>query len=480
MNRPATHPRSLAPNVSASSPPLVAAQTAAQRAARDRRAARATMTAIVARFVGYGASFVAIPLTIGYLGVERYGVLVSLTAVTSMLVFADLGLGNGLLNIVSVAQAREDRRAASRAVSSAFFTLAGVAMVIGVIAALVIPSVSWSAVFGIEDGRVAAEAGPAAAVLIGMFLIGVPLGIVERVRLAFQEAHITSLIAIAVAVGGLVALVIAVSFRAPLTVLVGVIAAPPIVGLVISAVELFRRRRPWLTPSLRKVDRATSIRLVRLGILFLVLQLAVAFAYQADVVVAGVILGPPAAATYAVTLKFALLAPSLVGLFLATLWPAYTEAIARGDVPWVRQTLRRSIVVAALVSGAASVGLVVAGGWVISMWTHGAVEPPLELLIGAALWAVIYSTFNAVSMLLNAASVITFQVIAAAFMAISSVTLSVILAHAIGLPGVVWGTLIAYVVCSGIPMVLYMPRLLKAMELRSLLRSDGPGGGTDG
>jgi O-antigen/teichoic acid export membrane protein len=462
----------------AADPTVVAEQTAAHRAARDRRSATATWTAIVARVIGYGASFVAIPLTIGYLGIERYGLLVSLTAVTSMLVFADLGLGNGLLNLVSDAQARDDRQAVVRAVSSAFFTLAGVAIAIGAIAALVLPAVSWSTVFSIRDRQVAAEAGPAAAILIGLFLAGIPLGIVERTRLAFQEAHITSLIAIAAAVGGLAALVVAIGLRAPLPVLVGVIAAPPVIGLAASAIELFRRRRPWLTPSLRRVDRKIAVRLVKLGSMFLVLQLAVALAYQSDVVVAGVMFGPAAAATYAVTLKFALLAPSIVALFLATLWPAYTEALARGDVPWVRRTLRRSILIAALVSGVASLGFVIAGGWVIGIWTDRAVEPPGELLIGAALWAVVYATSNAVGMLMNAASVIAFQVMVAAVMAISSVTLSVILANVFGLPGIVWGTLIAYVLCSGIPIVLYLPRLLRTIELRSL-QSARPSGGSD-
>src|SRR5262249_26788434 len=149
-----------------------------------------------------------------------------------------------------------------------------------------------------------AEVAPTAAILIGATLVSIPLGLVDKVRLAYQEAYISSVVAISVGVAGVAALLVAIGLRLPLPGLAALIAVPPIVGLLINGAELFRRRRPWLRPRLALAQRTVAWRLARLGFLFFVLQLAVAIAYQADVVIAAIVLGPTAAATYSVTLKF--------------------------------------------------------------------------------------------------------------------------------------------------------------------------------
>jgi O-antigen/teichoic acid export membrane protein len=443
--------------------PLVDADVAleARQSRRDRRAAVSTVTAIVARGAMLLGSFIAIPLTIGYLGVGRYGILLTLTSLTSMFVFADLGLGNGLLNVVSDANGRDDRDAASRAVSSAFFMLVGVAGILAVAFVVALPLVNWMDLFH-TAGAARDEIVPTATVLFGIFVVALPLGVVDRVRMGYQEGFINSIASVAGALVGLLALIVAIALHASLPLLVLAISAPPIVALALNGYHLFLKDRPWLRPRLRLADRAAALGLARIGLLFLILQLAVAVAFQADVIVAATVLGPAAAATYAVTLKFFMLAPSLVGLFLATLWPAYTEAIARSDPTWIRQMLKRSVLIAVAASGGASLALFVGGPWLIATWTAGAITPPPALLLGAALWAIVSSGFNAIAILFNAASIVFFQVRVATTMAIASITLSVILANVVGVSGIVWGTLIAYVLFAGIPIAIYAPRVLKS------------------
>jgi len=447
--------------------PALSPSIAELRAQRNRRAVNSTWAAIAVRVATLGTSFVTIPLTIGYLGIERYGILVALTALMSMFVFADLGLGNGLLNLVSDAHGRDDRDAATRAVSSAFFMLVAVAVVAGLVALVIFSAIPWTRLVRDVDPGLSGEIAATAAILIAATLLSLPLGVIDRVRAAYQEGYISSVLGLVAAIAGVLATIVAILLKLPLPWLVAVISLPPIAALVANGVELFRRRRPWLSPRIGRADRRVAVKLAKIGFLFLILQLAVAVAYQSDVVVAGSVLGPNAAATYSVTLKFFFLAPSFLGMFLATLWPAYTEALARGDVRWIRQTLVRSIGIAALVSGSAALGLVLVGGWVIRTWTGGAIDPPIELLIGAALWSVVYATFNALAMVLNAASIILFQVVLASAMATASIALSIVLANVIGLPGIVWGTLIAYVAFSAIPVIAYMPRFLRSLEMRS-------------
>jgi O-antigen/teichoic acid export membrane protein len=431
-----------------------------RRADRERRAAASSIAAIVARFLSLALSFLVVPLTIGYLGIERYGMLAALTGLMSMLVFADLGLSNGLMNIVSDANGKDDKSAAAIAVSSGFFMLAFVAIVVAAVFVLGFPYVDWAQLLGVKTASAVADAGPTAVVLLTLFVIGLPLGTIERIRLAYQEGFLNATAAIGAALLSLAALILVIVAGGGLPLVVLAISLPPVLALAINGLFLLRRR-PWLMPRFRRFQRPMAVRLARLGFLFFVLQLAVAVAYQSDVVVAAAVLGAGAAATYAVTLKVFLLVPSLVAMFLVTLWPAYTEALARHDGAWIRRTLRRSIWIALGATGVASLVLVIAGSWFIRTWTRNAVDPPFELLVGAALWAVVSTGFNAVAMLLNAASVMAFQVVAAVSMAALSITLSIALANTIGLAGIIWGTLLAYILVSALPVCIYLPRVLR-------------------
>src|SRR5690242_2021779 len=70
---------------------------------RYRSAALTTITSVLAKAVSVCVSLITVRLTIHYLGVERYGLWMTITSVVSLPWFADLGMGNGLLNAIAEA-----------------------------------------------------------------------------------------------------------------------------------------------------------------------------------------------------------------------------------------------------------------------------------------------------------------------------------------------------------------------------------------
>lgn len=435
------------------------------RLGRNRRASRSAGMAIAARLGAMSLSFVSVPILIGYLGVERYGLYASIAALTTMFAFTDLGVGSGLVNLLASAMGRDDRDAAVKAVSTAFVVVTAIAMTLAVIL-FVAFSLDIGSFFQARDPAVRFEANLTAIVLFICFVLGVPLGLVERVRLGYQEAFFNSGAALIGAVLSFVGLLIALLLGFGLPLLAVCVTLPPLLALAGNGVHLFARRT-WLWPRLRLADAGTAKRLARLGILFFVLQLAGAVAYQSDVVVAGAALGPEAAALYSVTLKVFLLGPTLIATVLSVLWPAYAEAIARGDMDWVRATLRRTVIWSFLGSAAVSIALAGVGQWLIGAWTRGAVSPPPALLLGAALWAITYSTFNAVSIFLNGAGVVALQIVLALTMSAASLGLSILFAARFGVSGIIWGTLLAYLAISGIPLLVKLPYVMRDVERRA-------------
>ena len=90
---------------------------------RYRRVVLTAGSSFVSKGVTILTGLISVPLTVHYLGAERYGLWMTISSTIAFLTFADLGLGNGLLNAVSKANGLDDQADATTAVSSAFFML---------------------------------------------------------------------------------------------------------------------------------------------------------------------------------------------------------------------------------------------------------------------------------------------------------------------------------------------------------------------
>ena len=162
---------------------------------------------------------------------------------------------------------------------------------------------------------------------------------------------------------------------------------------------LFGRDRPWLRVNPRRFDRRTAMRLLHHGGLFFALQVAATFASAPDNVIIAQTLGPTSVAQYAVVAKLFSVAVLLSDVALAPLWPAYGEAMARGDLHWVRHTLARSVQLAALASVLFAVLLVVGGNEVLARWVGPGFSAPLALRLGFGTWAIVATLGMAVAMM---------------------------------------------------------------------------------
>jgi O-antigen/teichoic acid export membrane protein len=70
---------------------------------RRRSIAQGLVSGLGSRGVGFLVSFLSVPLTIGYLGSERYGVWLLLSSLLAWVRLADLGIGNGLRTAIASA-----------------------------------------------------------------------------------------------------------------------------------------------------------------------------------------------------------------------------------------------------------------------------------------------------------------------------------------------------------------------------------------
>lgn len=431
---------------------------------RHRRAALSAASALGARGLTLGLTLVSVPLALNHLGPERYGMWLTISSIIALLSFSDLGIGYGLLNSVTRSISLGDFGQAKRQISSSLVLLGAVALILAALFIAALPVVAWDDLLAVTSPQARSESLPAIAVFVAIFLVGLPLSVATQVRIARQEGYFVHATAAIGNVVSLVALLLVVSTHQGVPALVLAMAGPPALAAVANAVLLFRRDAPELMPSLGLADMRVGLGLVRAGFLFLVLQMAMTVAFATDTLIVAQVVGPNSVAEYGVAFRLFTIPIGLVAVGVSPLWPAYGEAIARGDIAWVRVTLERSIKAALVIAVPAAILFVVFGGWIIRVWVAGTVDPPFFLLLGLGVWTIQTSIGQSVAMLLNGANELRIQAIAAAGMAVANLLLSIWLTSRIGVAGVVWGTVITYGALVLVPMALYVPGVLRRIE----------------
>jgi O-antigen/teichoic acid export membrane protein len=423
---------------------------------RYRRVGLSSLAAIVMR-VGTALAAVAIvPVLVRLLGTEAFGLWFTITSATAVVGFADLGISNGLVTLIAAASARGDDDAIASYVSSAFFTLALLGTALFAAFLLVSPHVDWAGLLN-ATGDHRAPVRPAVTALAAAICVSMPLGVAQRVHMAFQEGFLSSVYAgMGVLLGLALALVAAVVEAGLVVVVAATLAGPALVSLVNFAV-LFGRRRPRLLPRLRSATAGTASTVVRSGGLFLVLGLAVAVGYESDLVVLSRVLGPEAVTAYAAPMRLFALMPMIAGYLITPLWPAYGDALARGDIGWARTTFRRSVIVAAILNIPAALVLVVIGQPLVERLVPG-VSPSLPLLLTLGTWAVLSTINIPFAMFLNGAHVVRLQLACALLMATTNLPLSILLAREIGVTGPILATVITTSVFVLLPVGVFLRR----------------------
>ena len=429
------------------------------RVRRDNALFRALISGAALRLMGPLLGALTIAVATRGLGDVRFGVVATLVTVTSLLGFADLGVGQGLLTRLAAADGRDDPEEMRSLVSSAWVTMLGAGAVVtagGLVAELVLP---WQDMLG-AGGLPVDEVNKAVTAAVVITGVAVPAMMGQRVLLGLQRGTLVNIWTFAGSLLTPAAVVVAVVLHFPLWFFVVAFAGAPVIVALVQTAWVFGKSHAHLRPRWRMVTLESVRRLVGVSGLFLVLNLCVAAAYQADALIVAGVVGASAAAVFAVTLRMFALLSGLLASGTQQLWPAMAEAFQRGDIDWIRSRfLRVSGITAGILTPLCGL-LIVIGQPFVRIWAGPTLVPPMSLLICFAVWTVYGVFMMQVSYLLSAADVVAPQVVMALTMTAANLALSLYLTHRIGISGPILGSLLAHIVFNGVPALMIARALL--------------------
>ncbi|KGJ72184.1 hypothetical protein GY21_17110 [Cryobacterium roopkundense] len=207
-------------------------RSASGAALRTRALLLGIATGLGSRVLTLAAPLLTIPVTLRYLGADLFGFWMIITSITAIGMFADLGLGNGLLTRLVWAVAERDGARARTLVSTAYLSLGGIALLLLAAIWLVVPSIDWQRIEAQSATLAPATAQVVAGLALSAFAITIPLALVQRVQYALQEAWKSNIWQVAGAIAtiaavyaaawldlGVVAVIAAAVFAGPFVIL---------------------------------------------------------------------------------------------------------------------------------------------------------------------------------------------------------------------------------------------------------------------
>jgi O-antigen/teichoic acid export membrane protein len=365
---------------------------------RTFRANRNVAVSLISKVVSIGVSFLVVPLTLTFITQEEYAVWIILSSTIAWFSFFDLGLGNGLRNKLSESLALQDIPQANIWVSSTFFAMSCIALILLIALSVSIEVLYCQSIFNVHS---ISERGLKIVlhVIVVLFCFDFLTKIFTNVLQAMQRHYLTDILSIVSQVLGLILIYALLHLtEGSLLKLCLVYAGKSPFVLGLASIIMFATSLKYLKPKWSAIQIKQAWPLLSLGFKFFLIQIFYLIVNQGSVMLITHFLGPKYVTEYSLALRYMTIPTMLFTMVLTPYITAFNEAFVKGENEWIIATMAKLrklwMVMLAMI-----IGLVLIYPWFFHVWVGEEISISYSLIIALALqsiavtWGIQYSLF---------------------------------------------------------------------------------------
>jgi O-antigen/teichoic acid export membrane protein len=380
---------------------------------------------------------ILIPLTIHYVSATQYGIWLTLSSIINWFSFFDIGLGNGLKNKLAASNALGNYEDSKTYVSTTYGILTIISTCVFLLFFVANFFINWSTILnspnipGNDFNRIA-------LIVVGFFCLQFVLQIINTVLTAcLATAKVSLILFLGQFLSVIVIYILTLKTSGSLTNLVLTLGGVPLLVQLVASFWLYNTTYKRFAPSFKSINFKYIKGLLNLGGVFFIIQIGALILFQTDNIVITQIFGPKEVAIFNIAYKLFGVVLMLFTIIMVPFWSAFTDAYTKGDMDWVKTTLKK-IKKIWLIFSFVGVLLFIISPFVYKIWLHGKVAIPLSLSFAmmlyviATCWQTIYVFF------LNGIGKLRLQLYLVIVTSIINIPLAILLGRFIGVAGITY------------------------------------------
>lgn len=329
-----------------------------------------------------------VPLALNCLTAYEYGLWLTLNAIMTWMDNFDVGLGNGLRNRLAEAVATGDMLTARKYVSTTITSLAVLATVFCVILLVGTPLVNLYGFLNVEQSLV-----PNLNLIVVMLSVTVCMSFVAKsvgsVFLALQMPFLNNLMAACASTMTLIFIwLLTLNGIHSLMLACLAFTLMPLLSYIGFSIYAFYFKYAHLRPSLSFFDFSSVRSLMGLGVKFFIGQLSGMMLMLTANLIISKALTPAEVTPYQIAYRYFSIILIPFTLISTPTWSATTDAYKRGDIAWVKKTLRQQEWIVTGI-GVVLIGMLLASSLFYSIWVGDKVSISFSLSASVATYTFI-------------------------------------------------------------------------------------------
>jgi len=381
-------------------------------------------------------SLLLVPMTLGYVSAEIYGVWLTISSILHWLIYMDVGVTHGLKNRLSECLAKKDYAKGKSLVSTTYAIMFAIFVPLSVLMIVASPWIDWCAVLNVNPSSqdVIIKTIQVLFLFIALQMI---VNVFVAVVAAYQKTALSNLFAVIGQVCSLCIISMMTLFVEPsLLNLAFAYSMMPILIVLIASIIYFKTTMKEVAPSFKSINTAYIKDLWGLGIKFFIIQVQMIVLYQATNILISHIAGPESVTQYNIAYKLLNIVVMVYLIILNPLWPAFTDAYTKKDYKWMNNMYKKMQKLYLLLCVMISI-IVILSPFIIKLWIGDKVPVPFILTLSIAVYTLTHCWDTLQVTIINGMGKVKLQSYVILIGLVLHIPLSLLLGKYIGIIGVV-------------------------------------------
>ncbi len=328
---------------------------------------------LLAKIVAIAGAFFITPIAYRYLGQEKFGVMMLIASTIGAIGFADLGISFGLQNKIPELLTKDNwELIVKRYTSNSFLMLSGLFLLLVIVFSLCYFLVDWQYFFHSSSQSELNEYLRSMVVFFAFFAIAIPFSIVQKVQTGFQEGHYTQLWISFGSLLSLVLLYLFVFYELTTPYIIFAVYGSSTLVILLNYFQQFLYSKKRIAPSFsyKYIDTKIQVELLRVGLVFVVIQVFSIILTASDNLIISHYLGTTDVADFNIISRFVNFAVMPIGFIAPAFLPSMNLAFATQEHLWIRNKNRKFVLINLIYSIGISIIVVTLGNKLIHLWIH--------------------------------------------------------------------------------------------------------------